>query len=233
MQKRLLLVAVVAIVMVVVGVVLYRSPMFTIKNIEIVGIQHASEAELLREAAVPTGTTLPAVDTSAIEKRLRENPWVASVDVKRHLPSTLRIEVQERTPVALVDDGTAFWYIDGTAMVLGESAPETQSAIPVIRDVPGYSGVPGTVRDIEPLTNALVAIASMPDELKTIVRGISAPSVDETTLVTDSGVEIRIGDATEDLERKAGIALSILADKGDSVVYIDVRSVQNPISRGL
>jgi len=233
-QRRILAVVVAAmVVLLAAGVASYRSPLFTIKTIDVQGIEHLSESAVLGYAAVATGTTLPSVDAGAIEDRLEQDPWVASAEVRRRLPSTLRIIVQERVPVALVDDGAVYWSVDGTSLILGESVPETGTAIPVIRGVSGLAATPGTVSDADSLSNALAAIAGMPDDMRAIVTSLSAPSVDETTLVTDTGVEIRIGSAGEDLARKCAVAMSILAEKGDAVVYIDVRSADKPISRGL
>lgn len=233
-RRRVLAVAVAAVVVVLVaGIAIYRSPLLTIETIEVEGVDHLTEPDVLAYAAVATGTTLPSVDADAIEDRLEQDPWVASAEVKRRLPSTLRIVVQERVPVALVDDGAVYWSVDGTSLILGESVPETGAALPIIQGVPGLGATPGAVSDVDSLGNALAAIAGMPDDMRAIVVSLSAPSVDETTLITDTGVEIRIGNAGEDLAKKCAVALSILAEKGDAVVYIDVRSADKPISRGL
>ena len=64
------------------------------------------------------------------------------------------------------------------------------------------------------------------------IRSITAPSVSETTLLTATGVEITVGEAVH-MQEKSVIVSDILAAEGAKVVFIDVRSIERPISRGL
>ena len=57
-------------------------------------------------------------------------------------------------------------------------------------------------------------------------------AVDETALLTRDNVEILIGRA-EEMQKKDYLARKILAAQRGKVVFIDVRSTDRPVSRGL
>lgn len=207
-----------------------HSSAFTIKTVTVDGEVYLTDESIVACAQVPTGTPLFSVDTGAIEERLRKNPWISDVRVRRSLPSTVHIIVTERTPIALVDDGEIFWYVDETGLLMSESELETSSTLPVIRDIPSLEATTGLSPDKEELANAITALMDISDDLKKIVVEVSARSIDETTLITKSGTEILVGDATDQLSQKSVIALSILEQQGENVVRIDVRSVTHPTS---
>jgi len=231
--KRVVLLGVAIAAVVVLGILASNSSVLDVENVVVEGNSYVGTAEVLERAQVPTGTALPSVDTAAIEERLLGDPWIASAQVKRSFPSTVRIIVTERSPVALLDMGTTFWYVDGTGLVLAESQLETSSVLPVIRDVPSIEPTTGVVIEAPELRNALTAIVNISPSLREIVRIVKAPSVDETTLVTDTWVDIRVGDATDEIAEKSAVALEIIAKYGVDVVYIDVRDPDSAVSRGL
>lgn len=209
-----------------------RSQLFEITSVEVQGTSRLLESEVTSIAAIPDGATLLRVDSAGITDRLMQDPWIADADVSRRIPSTLRIEVVERVPVALVDTGVSFWYVDGDARVLSESGPTTASVLPTIRDLADFTAEPGKRSDSRALRNALAVLRGVDSDLAGTVKVVTAPSVDETALLTAGNVEIMIGEATQ-LREKSLLIANILAERGGDVVFIDVRSVERPISRGL
>jgi cell division protein FtsQ len=211
---------------------LTRSPFLRIEEIEVSGNVHLSADDVIARAGVPAEETLLGVEEDEIESRLAEDPWIESAEISRGLPSTLRIHVEERTAIALVDTGMSFWAIDGNARVLSESQPETATALPAIRNVPDFVAEPGTVTESDILRNAVRVLVGVSPALLAEVRVVNAPSVNETGLVTADSIEIMLGEASR-LDEKSAVVLNILAERRAEVVFIDVRSVERPISRGL
>lgn len=212
---------------------LYRSSVFEIRSVEVVGVQHLSREAVIEKAALPEGATLLRFPKAAISDRIAADPWVAEVHVTRDFPHTLRIRIVERVPFARVDTGQAvIWLVDANGVVLGEDSAETSVAVPVVRDVPGLDCKPGRQSTSEVLHNALRVLAGISPELYSQVRAVSAPSIDETALVTTSNVELMFGEAV-DLARKDAVARRIMQEQGAAVVFIDVRNPDRPVSRGL
>jgi len=208
------------------------SQLLAIENIEVTGNDRLSAADVTALAALPEGATLLRFDAPRVEERLMESPWIAAVTLHRQPPSTLRIAVIERVPVAMVDTGMSFWYVDGDARVLTESVPATVTVLPVIRDLPDFAAEPGLRSASKALRNALAVLRGLSAELAGTVRVVTAPSINETALVTSGNVEIMIGEAVR-LDEKSLLVEDIVDERGEQVVFIDVRSVERPISRGL
>lgn len=209
-----------------------NSQLFEIASINVVGTKALTPEDVTARAAIEPGETLLRVDEDAVVKRLLEDPWIKDASISRRLPSTLRIEVTERAPAAVVDTGLSFWFVEKTGRVIAESVVSSATVVPVIRDVPDFVGEPGNVSDSDALRNALAVLSGLSEELRATVKSVSAPSVSETTVLTATGVEIMVGEAVH-MPEKSVIVSDILAAKGADVVFIDVRSIERPISRGL
>ena len=91
------------------GVVGYRwltgSPRFALASVEVRGAGEAPRARVERAVEPALGENVFRVSLEAIERRLRGEPWVADVEVRRRLPDGLIIDVEQRRPAALVDLG--------------------------------------------------------------------------------------------------------------------------------
>lgn len=211
---------------------LSHSQFLQIETVAVTGTSRLTESEVTSIAAVPEGDTLLRVDTRAVSRRLLKDPWIADANVSRRPPSTLRIAVVERVPVALVDTGVSFWFVDGDGRVLAETTPSTSTVLPVIRDLPDFTAERGRLSDSRTLRNALAVMRGIDQEVAASVKVVSAPSVNETALLTAASVEIMVGEATQ-LREKSALIQDILTERGGDVVFIDVRSVERPISRGL
>lgn len=231
--QRVVVVGGVLAVLVVGSMALYTSSLFEIRSVEVTGTKRLSAASVEASAAVPPGATLLRLPVGEIEGRLLANPRVGDVRFHRVFPSTLRIEVDERVPAVLVDAGASFWSVDRTGRILGEESIEsTGTGLVVVRDVPGFEARAGSVSEAPGLVNALHVLEGLTPAVATLVRGVSAPSAEETVLITTGSVEIMVGQATQ-LAEKCALISGILAEQGNNVVFIDVRSIERPVSRGL
>lgn len=71
-------------------------------------------------------------DTEAARQRIEALPWVRSASLKRVFPDQLHIDIRERTPKAVWNDGHRSVLIDSSGRVLGELANRQTSGLPVI-----------------------------------------------------------------------------------------------------
>ena len=154
--------------------------------------------------------------------------------VHRRLPDTIEFDIVERVPVALVDAREALWLVDARAAgSIEQRSAEASGALPVVREVEGLEAE-GRERS-SPRRCCATPSRCSPGSARScgrMVRFVDAPSVDETALLTKDNVEILMGPA-EDLGKKDAIARQILAAQRGKVVFIDVRSTDRPVSRGL
>ncbi len=96
---------------------LRTSPAFATTVIEVHGASHLSHEEVAQAAGVHLGQNVFEVGPEDARKNLLAEPWIASASVRRRLPSTYVIEMEERHPLALLlldevylvaEDGSAF-----------------------------------------------------------------------------------------------------------------------------
>jgi cell division septal protein FtsQ len=131
-----------------------------------------------------------------------------------------------------VDARQELWLVDAQRYVVEKGAADASLTVPVIRDVEGFKPKAGEQSPSATLGNALAVISGVSPEMRKMVRAVTAPSVDETALLTNEGIEILVGPARE-LQKKDAIARRILAEQRGKVVFIDVRNTSSPVSRGL
>ncbi|HSR42630.1 MAG TPA: FtsQ-type POTRA domain-containing protein, partial [Longimicrobiales bacterium] len=74
---------------------------FRVKEIRLEGHRFLTHEEAVRALSVSSGSSLWD-DLEPLEERLRGHPLVRDARIRRRLPSTLILEVEERAPVALV-----------------------------------------------------------------------------------------------------------------------------------
>lgn len=110
------------------------SPTFALSTISFTGLHRAKEAELLKLGSLNAGQNLFQLDTAATAKAMAAHPWVKKVDVTRHFPSALSVEVEERVPAGMVVLGDLY-LVDAD----GEPFRRVQAGDSV--DLPLLSGV--------------------------------------------------------------------------------------------
>ena len=254
-RRMLAIVAAIGVVVVLLAgwAALYNSPAFTIRNVEVNGVEHLTSDEMAQLANVPSDTTLLRVDTATVKRRVEQNAWVAEANVELVFPDTLRINVTEREVYAVVEIPTSGatavkqWAISSDRVWLmpvpdadSEAAKTTSSrvyedasSVLHIVEVPiGTKAEIGAVCTDSVVNNALDIISGLTTELADRVAEVSAAGVAETTLILDNGIEIAFGQA-EDIRDKERVVLEILDEHPNNVVYINVRLVETPTWRAV
>ncbi len=252
MAKAIAALAVVG-VLAVAAIAVYFSPLFSIKQVTVSGVEHLTADEMSQLASVPSDTTLLRVDAGAIKQSIMRDAWVADVDVQRVFPDTINLAVTERQIGATVEvtsqDGasTETWALSTDGMWLcvipSEDSEEAQKLSPkifedaanvfTIKDVgTGVSPEVGAYCTDEPIINALEIVTGLTTELKDQIVSVSAQSAESTKLTLESNVEIDFGVA-EDIREKERICLQLLQDNPGKVAYINVRVVDSPTWRAV
>lgn len=199
--KALMWSALVSVVVVGLGLLLYFTPVMSVRSTVVTGLGAVSQDEILAAAAVATGTPLLQVNTDDVAERVAAIRRIATARVQRQYPSTLRITVVERQPVVVKDypDGPHLFDRDGVDFAVGLPPP----GVPYLdTDHPGPND--------EPTKAALEVMTSLRPEVAAQVARIAAPSVAAITLQLVDGREVVWGttDRTEEKALKLGALLT-------------------------
>jgi cell division septal protein FtsQ len=114
-----------------------RSGEFALDRVEIAGAKRASAETIRRTLEAYRGTNLFQIDLEAIERTVRRDPWVRNATVKRVFPGTLRVTLEERTPVAVALIGGLAHLVGPSGYVIGPSALGFPDDLPVISGLQG------------------------------------------------------------------------------------------------
>ena len=105
---------------------------FTVKRVEVVGIRHMDSAPVYRMALDQRSMAMPLVDVDAIRERLLAYGWVKDARVSRRLPDTLAIDIVERQPTALWQDGQRLALIDADGVVIDRVSVTEMPDLPLL-----------------------------------------------------------------------------------------------------
>jgi cell division protein FtsQ len=199
--KALMWSALISVIVVGLGLLLYFTPIMSARDIVVVGLGAVPQEEVISAVAVPPGTPLLQVNTDAVAERVAAIRRVASVRVQREYPSTLRVTVVERVPVVVKDypDGPHLFDRDGVDFAPGPPPP----------GVP-YLDTKNPGPDDAPTRAALQVMTSLRPEVAAQVARVDAPSVAGITLQLTDGRQVVWGttDRTEEKALKLGALLT-------------------------
>jgi hypothetical protein len=78
---------------------------FRVNHVTVVGTKILTEEAIISLAKIPLRQSMFDLPFRDIEKRIEKNSWVRSARVRRRLPDTVVLEINERTPLAAVRAG--------------------------------------------------------------------------------------------------------------------------------
>ncbi|GAB2988977.1 cell division protein FtsQ/DivIB [Nocardioides montaniterrae] len=184
----------------------YFSPWLRVEGVQVVGMQQLKTEQVLKRAQVPMGETLARTDLHAIELRVEAMPIVKSADVSRSWPHKIRIEVVERTPVAVLARDSYFVQVDASGVPFMPRL-KTPGRLPTIET--------GPTADASALREGAKVAAALPPEIAKLVDHISVDTIDQIDLVLRDGRRVRWGSADES-DAKAQVLLDLLKTKARS-----------------
>jgi cell division protein FtsQ len=190
----------------------FFSATLQVQKVEVVGNDLLSDARVREIADLPLGEQLALVDLDRVDARVGSLAEVRSVDVTRAWPDGVRIEVVERTAVAVVDISGRLRGLDADGVVFREyrTAPK---GMPRIR--------PGAAAGTDALKEAATVVAALPQDLASRIDHVEVATVDQITLVMRDRRRVMWGSA-EESALKAQVVDRLLAAQEASVYDVSV-----------
>jgi cell division protein FtsQ len=105
---------------------LYGQQMLLIKpdQIEVTGNHIVSREAILQQFVRDRGRSVLRVPLDARRSALEEISWIESATVQRILPNRIRVDLNERTPIAFLRNGTELALIDAHGVILDRPRSE-------------------------------------------------------------------------------------------------------------
>lgn len=214
------------------GVMGYRSAtasgFFSVKRIDVRGVERASGEDVRR--IVQTNTERTGVwlaDLPAIREKVEKLPFVRSASVSMELPSTLRVSVIERVPIAVLRLSSGDVLSDGEGyLIAGAAHPE--ATFPFI--LKGWD----ESKSEKPSTDNLqrlkiyrkIVEESLDLGVAERIREVNLADLREpVAVVVDSGRPISVALSRENLGKSLKMAIESVSGKGERVRSVNASGV--------
>lgn len=185
-----------------VGWIVLFSSLLAVDSVRVSGEHSVHEKQILAAAEVPIGDPLLRVDLGEIEQRVAAMPAVADVSVHRSWPHTVAISIIEREPLAAIQVDGGWWEMDRDG-VLFRPTESAADALPVVSL--------GPKADDAARTEVAAVIASLPPDVLSEVRRLTARTMDSIRLDLSGGKTVIWG-SSADSARKVQVLATLLAD---------------------
>ncbi len=203
------------------GWLLFATSHFTAENVDVSGARQLSKHQVRAAADVAADTPLLRLDLDEIHDRVAAVPEVATVEVHRSWPNTVRIVVTERQPVAVVRGSAEWWAMDNQGALFSKSPerPQLPDDVPVLEVA--------KMSDAAARREVAAVVDALPPDLVARLEGVSAASMDSITLRLRGGRSVLWG-SSADSDLKAEV-LGVLLAQSRAEVF-DVSVPQQPTS---
>lgn len=169
---------------------------FPLARIEIYNNNRLPREEIIALAGVKPGDDMLGIRLSRMVELLGRNPWIQEVKVRRNFPETLRIEVKERNPLAIVNMGYLY-YCDGQCDIFKPLNDGDGLDYPVITGITEEDAGRDPAGTSQALKGALDLIALLKEDRAVPLTDISEIHYDKgfgfTIFTVTGGVAVRLG----------------------------------------
>ena len=159
-------------------------------DIEVMGMQNVTKAQIMEVMGADIGRNIFFIPLTQQKTQLEQIPWVESASVMRFVPNRLKVEIQERTPVAFARVGPRMALIDSGGTLM-ELSPKHKYSFPVILGMnPG-----------EPLSTRAPRMKTYSEMVRELDAGGAHYSQDlsEVDLSDLEDVKVRVNDPAGDV----------------------------------
>ena len=208
--------------------ILTVSSVFAVTQVTVAGASTLTSDEVRALAAVERGANLFSIHLGQIRAQIEEEPSIRRATVRRILPGTVSILIDQRRPIAQVKAGR-YYLVDAEGVVVPPILKFADPTLPVITNSSfnrrrAKVGEPYTSDKMDASLALLRALGKVSLPFKGRVRSIDARILKELSFEVEPGIEIHIG--RSGFSKKLALLDEIydgIQDEINDVKYIDLR----------
>jgi len=230
-RRRLkwILVLVAIVVLLVGGALLIRAPFLSVDQVDVSGAVYTDRAVVADIVEELQGEPMLTLDTGAVARKLEALPWVLKARVERDWPRAVRVELAERTPLAVYGASDGIWRVvdeEGRVLTTLEGRPVEV----LLLNGPGPALQAGDTVS-EPLAGAVRIARALPLSLRARTLELAFTQNGEYELHLQPKGTVVLGTA-DDIRDKLIATLTVLAKVDPKTLEtLDVRSPANPVTK--
>lgn len=201
-----------------------------VKRVTIEGNRIVETAEIMQLIKVPKNSQLQDVDLMSVRRDILSHHFIKDVVVERDLPATLRVTIQERIPLAIIN-AAEILYLDEDGVVLPHSVSKLLIDLPVLTGMQGEGRLsPGATLKQADIQEALKILASSKAVSKDLYHMISEVRLrnggDIVLYTAERGVPVIFGrgEIASKLVRLEAFWNEVVREQGsENLQYVDLR----------
>lgn len=229
--KILLKIGIVIGIMIGVVLFLFVSPIFSIKEINVIGAKEINEDIYVAMTGIEIGENIFEIDKLNIQSEIVNEPYVESIEIKSIYPNKIEIIVTEREANYQAEENGRYFYLDKNGYIL-----ETSFAIAEFPIIKGFDSkledidIGGRLieKDLDKF-NDLIKImdAIKNNDINTKLTSIEISYKDNYILeFADEQKKVMLGDSLDLSAKMAWINLFIKEKKNEAgIVYLNAKDV--------
>ena len=196
------------------------SDLFELRQVDIHGNKHFSDAELMALMRVTGKENLLMLSTERLYDRLHSSPWIRRVSMRKELPHTLVVRVIESEPQALIKSRGGYVMVDDEGIELERIHGRQERFLPIIEahDTRGTREFHEALRLAKVINDAGIAKRAQSVD----IVGLDGDTKDLAVRI--DGMEIKVGEGS--YEQKLARLFDLIDEikrRPIKIDYIDLR----------
>jgi cell division protein FtsQ len=206
-RRRLRWVIVGVAVLAIIGGIgaVFASPIVSVRHVRVTGNSHTNSEMLGRVVVHLQGEPMARADLGFARTEIAADPWVKRVSVRREWPSTILIDMAERTPIAAFLGVDQLWHVYDTDGRVLETVPDRPADLVAVTPAGTTDPTPIGEQVSAPLADAGRLAMALPKRLR-----------DRTTTITVGGDGIM----RLDLKGNASVYFGTISEMREKLVSI-------------
>lgn len=189
-------------ILIITSIILFMmSSVFNIKQIVVLNNSKISSEEIISLSKLTTGVNMFKISKKSIKNKIKTNPYIEYVNIKRSISGTLTLEIKERIPTYMLKFANAYVYINNQGYML--EITETPLELPTITGfkTPTESIVEGkrlVIEDLKKLEDVIkIMETAKSNSLANIITSIDiSDSTNYILTIQSEAKTVQFGDTT-------------------------------------
>lgn len=211
------------------------SPVFSLKNVNIVGANHVDAKAIENGLSDKMEKNLIFLNKSEILTNILKYPYVKEAQIAKRPLHTLVITLEERVPLAILVTDEVSYIIDKEANLLQVKQDSDVFDLPIISGVAlkNDEKLGETVKNDEVVLAAKL-INENKESISEFIQEINVKNRHDILLYTTQGIEVRFGDekhSAERLKKLFDIIEQVVLPRSlnGKIEYVDMRYLSGPV----
>jgi cell division protein FtsQ len=199
----------------------------SVQKFQVSGNYHLDRDEILKSMQVEEGQSLVHLELDGVTERLKRNPWIKAVAMRKQYPHTLTVKIEEAVPAALLRIKKNLFLIDEEGERLESIQDETVPFLPVIDNI--------NPKDRKAMSEAIklvTVLSRRSDFLKRESIEIGLESYGLTARIDGEFIKVGYGRYSEKFDRWIELEPEVRR-RGVPIKYVDLRFKDSVIVKPL